>query len=153
MPSCVSRPWKLFHFYPKIEPLWQVLMLHILFLNRLKSPHKFSMRSLTCAKDAWLIPNSTTQIIFGVCLCYVIGPHPGLLLELVQFVFLLPGWLGSLLGSLCPSVWDDLVSFWDLPNVPHSSLIPWTYIYMHKEFYQICCCIIDKVASLLVSLY
>lgn len=72
------------------------------FLNRWNCPHEHSMKSWTPTGGAWLTPDSETQIIYDVRLCYLIGPH---FWGLVQFVLLPLGWLGPPLGLVCLPFW------------------------------------------------
>lgn len=83
-------------------PLRELSVLHIFFSFPKRGPHKLPTRSWTLAGDTWLTPNSMTQIIFEVRLCYFTGPPLGPLLGLVSFVLPLLRWLGTLLGSICP---------------------------------------------------
>lgn len=79
-------------------------------LNRLNSPHELSTRSWTLSGDTWLTPDSVTQMIFEVRLFYLTVPALDALLESVWFAFTLLGWLGPLLGLICPPLLDDLAT-------------------------------------------
>lgn len=77
------------------------------FLNRLNSPHDLSTRSWTLTGDTWPTPDSDMGHLWSETLLFI-GLTLGPVLGLVQFVLPPLGWLGPLLGSVCPSVWDSL---------------------------------------------
>ena len=93
-------------FFPKRSPsLWELPMLHVLFLSWTSwIAHKLSMISRMLTKDAWLTPDLVTMIISEVRLCLFILLGPiwtqfwGLVLPLV-------GWQQ---GSICLLLWDRL---------------------------------------------